>query len=195
MHAVASHERPRRRRPRWPYALVLLAAAVLPVVRVLVGGHPGRAVVHFLLILAIVAVVGVGQGYAVYVSSKRTRPRPRQQYFLFCLAYLVLAIVSASIGGAADAHHVGWLSNAMVWPVGLCFAGMVVMFGRGAFRGRVRRAFWRFPPPWLDHDFPAASSATAHDNAHAPAHRDHGATGGGVESCDPERAREPRDDA
>jgi hypothetical protein len=82
-------------------------------------------------------VAGV-PGYAVYRSSKRTSLRPRQQYFLFCAGYLVVGIVSLAFGGWADSRHIGWISNAMVWSAGLSLAGVLVMFGRGAFRGRLR---------------------------------------------------------
>ena len=161
LHATTSHRSSRQRRPSWLYALAFLAVPFLVIVRVVFSGHPAGAAIHLLLIVTVVGVLSFGQGYAVYVSSKRTRPRPRQQYFLFSLCYLILAIVSASVGGEADAHHISWLSGIMVWPMGLCFAGMLVMFGRGAFRGRVRRAFWRIPPQWLDNDLPAATSTTA----------------------------------
>ena len=163
--AASSHRSSRQRRLRWLYALVSLVVPVLVIVRVAVSGHPSGAAIHFLLIVAVGVVLSFGQGYAVYVSSKRTRPRPRQQYFLFSLCYLVLAIVSGIVGGEAGAHHISWLSNIMVWPLGLCIAGMLVMFGRGAFRGRVRRAFWRIPPPWLDHDLVAATSTAASTEA------------------------------
>ncbi len=173
LHAATSHRSPRRRL-RWLFALVFLATPGVVIVRVVISGHPAGSAVHFLLILAVVLVLSFGQGYAVYVSSKRTCPRPRQQYFLFSLCYLILAIISASVGGAADAHHISWLSNIMVWPMGLCFAGLLVMFGRGAFRGRVRRAFWRIPPPWLDHDLPAATSTAVNTDAQEPASGGHG---------------------
>jgi hypothetical protein len=58
-------------------------------------------------------------------------------------------------GAVAEAHHIGWLSQAVTVPAGLSAAGMMVMFGRGAFRGRLCRRFWRIPPPWLDQDLPA----------------------------------------
>ncbi len=96
---------------------------------------------HLLVYLAVgVALLGC-QGYAVYLSSKRSSPRPRHQYFLFCAGYLVVGIVSLAVGGWADSRHIGWLRNAMVWPAGLSLAGVLVMCGRGAFRGRLRRSF------------------------------------------------------
>jgi hypothetical protein len=43
--------------------------------------------------------------------------------------------------------------------LGLSTAGALVMFGRGAFRGRLRRRFWRVPPPWLDQDVPSGTAS------------------------------------
>ncbi len=76
-------------------------------------------------------------------------------------AYLALPIASAAVGGVADAHHIDWLGGAMVIPAGVSLAGMLVAFGRGAGHGRVRRAFWRIPPPWLDQDGPGSWSGAA----------------------------------
>jgi hypothetical protein len=166
VHAAAV--RPGSRRRLWPYALSLLAVPAALLAGIIMRGHPRTAVLHLMLVSAVLAVLLAGQGYAVYRSSKRTSPRPRQQYFLFCAGYLVIAITSASAGGWADARHIGWLSNAMVWPMGLSLAGMLVMFGRGAFGGRLRRAFWRIPPPWLYQDQQTASSAAGHRDAELP---------------------------
>lgn len=80
--------------------------------------------------------------------SARSRPRPTWQYLLFCLGFLVTAVVGAAVGGTADTDHIGWLSTAMEPVVGFGLAGVIVAFGRGVFRGRLRRAFWRYPPPW-----------------------------------------------
>lgn len=80
--------------------------------------------------------------------SARSRPRPTWQYLLFCLGFLATAFVGAAVGGTADTDHIGWLSQAMEPVVGLSLAGVIVSFGRGVFRGRLRRAFWRYPPSW-----------------------------------------------
>jgi hypothetical protein len=77
---------------------------------------------------------------------------------LFALGYLILFGASAVVGIVAEAHHIGWLSQAMEIPLGLATAGALVMFGRGAFRGRFRRRFWRVPPPWLDQDVPSGTA-------------------------------------
>ncbi|HSR85798.1 MAG TPA: hypothetical protein VLM11_16615 [Streptosporangiaceae bacterium] len=167
VHAAAV--RPGSRRRRWGCALWLLAVATALMASIIItSGHPGTAALHLMLVLAVLAVLLAGQGYAVYRSSRRTSPRPRQQYFLFCAGYLIIAITGASAGGWADARHIGWLSNAMVWLAGLSLAGVLAMFGRGAFRGRLRRAFWRIPPPWLYQDQQAASSAAGRSDAEQP---------------------------
>jgi hypothetical protein len=134
------------------YVLVPLGLLGLGIARLFTGGHLAGHLEHFLLVAAIVLVFSIAQGYAVAVSYKRVIPRPRWHYLLFCLGYLLLVLVSSGIGGWADSDHLGWLSQAMVWPAGLASGGALVMFGRCVFRGRLRRAFWRIPPPWLDED-------------------------------------------
>jgi hypothetical protein len=130
-----------------PFGLLGLGTA-----RLFTGGHLVVNFGHFLLVAAIVVVFSLAQGYAVALSMKRVRPRPRWHYLLFCLGYLLVVLVTSGIGGWADSDHIGWLSQAMVWPAGLALGGALVMFGRCVFRGRLRRSFWRIPPPWLEEE-------------------------------------------
>jgi len=109
--------------------------------------------VHLLAVGGTVLVFSFAQVYAVQLSMKRVSSRPRWHYLLFCTGYVIMAVVTSAIGGWADSDHLGWLSNAMVWPAGLALGCALVMLGRGVLRGRVRRSFWNIPPPWLDEEF------------------------------------------
>lgn len=51
----------------------------------------------------------------------------------------------------AAVHHNG-LSRALTETAAFAGAGALVAAARGSFRGRVRRAMWRYPPPWLDNE-------------------------------------------
>jgi hypothetical protein len=135
------------------YVFFPVALFGLVIARLFVGGNLAAHFVHLLVAVAIVLVFAPAQMYAVQLSMKRVSPRPRWHYLLFCIGYVIVAVVAAAIGGWADSDHLGWLSNAMVWLVGLALGGAFVMLGRGVFRGRVRRSFWRIPPPWLDEEF------------------------------------------
>jgi hypothetical protein len=66
------------------------------------------------------------------------------------LGYLAVGVLSAVIGAWGLSNHEFWLGATMLWPTGLSIAGIVVAFGRGVFQGRIRRSFWRTPPPWLE---------------------------------------------
>ena len=139
----------------WHLLFVFLPVALfgLVIARLFTGGHLAGHFVHLLAVGATVLVFGAAQAYAAQLSMKRVSPRPRWHYLLFCIGYIIVALVTSAIGGWADSDHLGWLSNAMVWPAGLALGAALVMLGRGVFRGRVRRSFWRIPPPWLDEEF------------------------------------------
>jgi hypothetical protein len=160
-HAGPLSSRERQTRRGWVYALAAGVPAVLLASALLIRSHHAGWVGHFLLKVAVVMVLLIGHGIAVARAAKRTSPRPRSQYFLFCLSYLGLAAASAAVGGLAEAHHIAWLSGVMVIPAGLSVGGILVMFGRGAFRGRLRRSFWRIPPPWLSQDVSGSRSGAA----------------------------------
>ena len=158
-HAGPLSRRERQVRRNWRYVLVLGVPAILLAGALVIWTHQAGRVGHFLLLLAIVMVLLICHAYAVERAAKRTTPRPRGQYFLFVLGYLALFGASTAVGIAAEAHHIGWLSQAMEIPLGVSAAGALLMFGRGAFHGRLRRRFWRVPPPWLDQDVPSGTAS------------------------------------
>jgi hypothetical protein len=116
------------------------------------AGQVAKGLINFLLVVADAVMFVLAQVEAQYRTSKRIDPRPRWQYMLFCLGYLVAAAMSAAVADWADANHLGWLGAVMTGPAYLSCFGAFVAFGRGALRGRVRRAFWRNPPMWLDQE-------------------------------------------
>jgi hypothetical protein len=130
-----------------------LALLGLGIAGLITGGHLAGQLGQLLLAAAIVAVFSLAQCYAVALSMRRVSPRPRWHYLLFSLGYLLAVLVSSGIGGWADSDDLSWLSRAMAWPAGLALCGALMTFGRWAFRGRLRRSFWRVPPPWLDEEF------------------------------------------
>ena len=116
---------------------------------------------YALFAVSVVVALYLVQGYAIHRTARRNKPRPRAQYVLLSLGYLILCFVGADIGAEADKRHITWLSNLMQIVVGLSIVGVILMFGRGASHGRIRRGFWRVPPPWLDSDSADAQSAAA----------------------------------
>lgn len=135
------------------FAFLPIAPFGLVIARLFTGSDPAGHFVRLLVVGVTVLAFIFAQAYAAQLSMKRVSPRPRWHYLLFCIGYVIVAVVTSAIGGWADSDHLGWLSNAMLWPAGLALGCAFVMLGRGVFRGRVRRSLWRIPPPWLDEAF------------------------------------------
>jgi hypothetical protein len=116
--------------------------------------HPGVGGFVVALILGIcVCVFGAaallaGDLVARYLSSRVTRPRRRWQYFLFSLGYAALVVVIVNSPGA-QTHASWWASRATTQLFFVAALAAVIAFSRGALRGRLRRVFWRYPPPGL----------------------------------------------
>jgi hypothetical protein len=158
-HAGPLSRRERQVRRAWRYVLVIGVPAILLAGALIIRVHQAGRVGRFLLLVAVVMVLLICHGYAVERAAKRTTPRPRGQYFLFVLGYLALFGAGSVVGIVAEAHHIGWLSQAMTIPLGVAAGGALLSFGRGAFHGRFRRRFWRVPPPWLDQDEPSGTAS------------------------------------
>jgi hypothetical protein len=96
-----------------------------------------------------------GTGGLSALGSNRTTPRPRIQYFL-----LFFVALSLGIGGTIGALHTsqGLANGLFQWFEWVGYIGAIIMFGRAAFRGRVRHRFWLHPPPWLDAEPPSDRS-------------------------------------
>jgi hypothetical protein len=159
-HAGPLSRRERQVRRNWRYVLVIGGPAILLAGALIIRTHQAGRVGRYLLLVAVVMVLLICHGYAVERAAKRASPRPRGQYFLFVLGYVALFGASTAVGIGAEVHHIAWLSQAMEIPLGVATAGALLMFGRGAFHGRLRRRFWRVPPPWLDQDGPSGTAST-----------------------------------
>jgi hypothetical protein len=108
-------------------------------------------------VLTLIATVSV-MYLAARASARLVRPRPRWQYAVVGIVYFVPVAVFVRV---AVAHVQAHTQNETSWAAvagGLlamyCGAAGVLMFGRAICRGRVRRAFWLFPPQWVDHLYP-----------------------------------------
>ena len=116
--------------------------------------HPGVGGLVVALIRGIcvcvfgAATLRVGDLVAGYLSSKVTRPRRRWQYFLFSLGYAALVVVIVNSPGA-QTHASWWASRATAQLAIVAALAAIIAFSRGALRGRLRRVFWRYPPPGL----------------------------------------------
>jgi hypothetical protein len=144
---------------------VILAGSALVLARLFSFAQQGAKFGQLLLLVPVIAVVLFVQGYAVSRSARRTRPRSRKEYLLWSLAWLVMALVGLGAAGQADLHHLHWLTLGFIGAATLCFVYALALFGRGAFRGRLRRAFWHYPPWWafdgVTHDRTAAGTPLA----------------------------------
>jgi len=149
------------------FALVLIGMACWG----LVATHSARLRGPFIGFAGFTAV-GVLQVCGQVLAARRKTPRPRWQYFLFCLSWIAVSVAGGVTATWASSHHRHWVTTAMIVIVGIGGAGALVTFGRGAFRGRLRRAFWRYPPPWLNEDTPAVIAEPPSDQPHAAVNTD-----------------------
>jgi hypothetical protein len=108
-------------------------------------------------VLTLIATLSV-MYLAARASANLTRPRPRWQYGLLGTVYFVPV---AAFVRVAVAHVQAHTQNETSWAAvagGLlatyCAAAGLLMFGRAICWGRARRAFWLFPPQWVDHLHP-----------------------------------------
>jgi protein-S-isoprenylcysteine O-methyltransferase Ste14 len=91
---------------------------------------------------------------------RATRPEPRPTagqrwlYSLFALCYAVpvALLVRAALQHAHTMNEDGWAPMAAGMVATYCAIAGLIMLGRALAWGRARRAFWIFPPIWLDHE-------------------------------------------
>ena len=90
--------------------------------------------------------------------------RPRWLYGLAAILYAVPVAIFVRIAAehiaAHTANDTSWAAMAGGIFATLSALGGLLMLGRAVVFGRWRRAFWVFPPLWLEHELGSASSAT-----------------------------------
>lgn len=136
-------------RRRFKFFLLNIAALLL--IGLGIAGRPllsGHAVRLLEYIGAIVAL-GAGQALVARLASGRPHPRPRWHYLLLSVGLIIAAVGLEFTAGWAVGHHNG-LSVASAGGVIFASVGALIAAARGSLRGRLRRAMWRYPPPWLD---------------------------------------------
>jgi hypothetical protein len=122
-----------------------------------------------LFVVAVIATIGAAY-LSARLSARLIRPRPRWQYCLFCLAYCcpVAAFVRVAVEHVRDhtQNETSWAAVAGGMLATYCVIAGLLMLGRAVVIGRARRAFWLFPPQWVDQlwlvpgEPPAARSAS-----------------------------------
>jgi hypothetical protein len=164
-HLVPAHSTPpqlarqqrraRLRRPlNWRVVLPGLAFGLTDLI--LAGDPAGRgsfavmsAAVHVAAgVGALVATMLIASAAKIIAASRAREPR-RWHYVVLSAGYLGCA--GCIYGAGADALAAGgWMGNVtavlLVWSL----TAAVAMLGRAMFRGRSRRLFWWYRPPWLD---------------------------------------------
>ena len=110
-------------------------------------------------VIADFAAVGYAGRRVAAVSVTR---RPRWLYGLAAVLYTVPVAAFARIAAAHIAAHAendnSWAAMAGGILATLCAAGALFMLGRAIVPGRWRRAFWIFPPLWLDQELGQAAT-------------------------------------
>jgi hypothetical protein len=145
--ALPSHDAAGRRR----FKYFLLNIVVLMLIGAIVAGRPllSGHVVRLLEYVAAIVALGTGQAIVASLASRPPRPRPRWYYLLLSVGLIIAAVVLGLTAGWAVGHHNG-LSVVLAGAAIFASVGALIEAARGSLRGRLRRAMWRYPPPWLD---------------------------------------------
>lgn len=173
-HALPSADsraRQRARRGRSIRAALIVAPPGAIVIGILGNGRQEHAsVIYYLIAVPICAGVIAAFAAAAYagrrVAAVSVTRRPRWLYGLAAGLYTVpvaiFAWVAADQMTARTENASSWAAMAGGIVATLCTVGALFMLGRAVVPGRWRRAFWIFPPLWLDQELGPASSMTGH---------------------------------
>ena len=138
----------------WTVAALIVIGLIMDGPAVL-SGHPTRLLEYAGAIVAL----GTGQVIVAALASRRARRWRRWHYLLLSLGFLIAAVGLGLTAGWAARHH-NALSAILAGAAIFASTGALLAAARGSLRGRLRRAMWRYPPPWLD--TPAAKPAESH---------------------------------
>jgi hypothetical protein len=102
----------------------------------------------------VIAAFAAGGYAAGRVAAVALTPRPRWLYGLAAVLYSIPVAIFIWIAADDVAAHAAngnsWAAMAGGILTTLCALGAVLMLGRAVVPGRRRRAFWLFPPLWLE---------------------------------------------
>jgi len=151
--------RARRRRGIRAGLLTSLPLAITSAV-VRNGGQDHAGLTYYLIAVpvcvGVIAAFAAGGYAASRVAAVSVTRRPRWLYGLAAVVYAVpVAIfvrVAVDHNAAGAANDSSWAMTAGGILATLCAIAALVMLGRTVVPGRRRRAFWLFPPLWLDHE-------------------------------------------
>jgi hypothetical protein len=151
--------RARRRSRIRPALLITLPAAIISAV-VRNGGREHAGLTYYLIAVpvcaAVIAAIVASSFAGSRLAAVSVTRRPRWLYGLAAVLYAVPAAIFAWIAAdhlnAHAANDGSWAATAGGILATLCAIAALVMLGRAVVPGRRRRAFWLFPPLWLDHE-------------------------------------------
>jgi hypothetical protein len=116
-------------------------------------------VISALVVLACLVATLLAYAAATRVSNASVRRPPRWLYLLYAAGYLVPVALFVRVATDHARTHTanagGWEPMAGGMLATYCAIGALLMLGRASARGALRRAFWIFPPHWLDHEMAA----------------------------------------
>jgi hypothetical protein len=116
------------------------------------AGQVAKGLINFLLVVAgaVMFLLAQGRGPVADIQAHRS---PAALAVHAVLSWVPRGGRYERSGGRLGRCELSGLVGAvMTGPAYLSCFGAFVTFGRGALRGRVRRAFWRNPPMWLDQE-------------------------------------------
>jgi len=118
----------------------------------------------------VIAAFAAGAYAGRRVAAGSVTRRPRWLCGLAAVVYAVPVAIFVRIAADHIAAHAendnSWAAMAGGILAMLCTSGVLLMLGRAIVPGRWRRAFWIFPPLWLDQELGSASSVGGHATYH-----------------------------
>ncbi len=128
------------------------------------GTQEHASVTHYLIAVpvcaALMAAFAAGSYAASRLAAVSVTRRSRWLYGLAAVLYSVPVAIFIRIAAdhlsAHTAKDDSWAAMAGGIVATLCALAALLMLGRAVVPGRWRRAFWLFPPPWLDEELGTA---------------------------------------
>jgi hypothetical protein len=166
-HALPPGEnraRNRARRRSNVRSAILAGRPAITVIAIVSNGRQEHAsAVYYLIGVPVIVVLNCGFYLAVAAASRlaarSVHRRPRWVYGCLAIACCAPAAIVIRLAIEHDQAHTlnegGWASLAGGLLATYGVLGALLMLGRAVVPGQRRRAFWLFPPQWLDHELMA----------------------------------------